>query len=382
MMYYSIQSAHMTHRLLFSSFFCLAASLFPNLNLWGQCNIKVTHTSGTQIVGCTQVTVTSSGSASTHGLICGNAPYFIANSASQGSYTFNFNPAISGVKVGLSAVNHGNGGPEEVSFYVNSAFYPISAPGPANPFCGPQVVITPTGTVQGCINCGPCYGDIIINENMTSLTVENILLSGIRTGVIFSLWLCCPTCPTDAGIIIDFLHEACINAPVNIVPASQTNLDNDDLLQYILFSNLGDTLGSIITTSNNPSFSFDPVNMQVGVLYYVAAIVGNNVGGNVDIYDPCLDISNGIPVIWRPVPTVTFAVAKPDVCAGACTTVTATFTGTAPFTLTYSTSAAGPVTETFTGNTGTFQVCTAAGSPPGNLTVQATKVVDGWCICE
>ena len=102
----------------------------------------------------------------------------------------------------------------------------------------------------------------------------------------------------------------------------------------------------------------------------------------VDLNDPCLDISNAVQVVWRPLPTVEFSLANPNVCAGACTDVTATFTGTAPFTLTYSSPASGTVTQTFSGNTGMFQVCTTAGSPPGSWVVQATKVVDAWCTCE
>jgi len=122
--------------------------------------------------------------------------------------------------------------------------------------------------------------------------------------------------------------------------------------------------------------------MQRGVTYYLAAIAGNNLNGNVDLNDPCLNISNAAQVVWHPLPTVVFSVANPNVCTGTCTTVTATFAGTAPFTLTYYSPASGIVTQTFSGNTGTFQVCTTVGSPPGSLVVQATSVVDGWCACQ
>ena len=122
--------------------------------------------------------------------------------------------------------------------------------------------------------------------------------------------------------------------------------------------------------------------MQTGVTYYAAAIAGNNTNGNVDLNDPCLDISNAVPVTWQPLATVTFSIADPNICAGNCTTVTVMFTGTAPYTLTYTTPASGAVTQIFTGNSGTFQVCTAAGSPPGSLILQATGLTDAWCTCE
>lgn len=188
-------------------------------------------------------------------------------------------------------------------------------------------------------------------------------------------------CATDAGSIdTEPLSSYCVNETIAVPHNGNETLDNDDLLQYVLFSNPSDTAGSILATSNTPGFSFVPP-MQTGVTYYVAAVAGNNAGGNVDLGDPCLDFSNANPVVWRPLPTVTFSVANPNVCAGACTTVTATFTGTPPFSLSYDTPATGTQTQTFPGNTGTFQVCTPAGSLPGSFAVQATALADAWCTC-
>jgi hypothetical protein len=190
-------------------------------------------------------------------------------------------------------------------------------------------------------------------------------------------------CVTDAGQInTTNTFTACVGNTITVPPATQTNLENDDLLRYILFSNPNDTLGSIIATSNTPTFTFNPATMQTGVTYYIAAIAGNGVNGNVDLSDPCLDISNAVEVMWRPLPSVTLSVANPNVCAGGCTEVTANFTGTAPFTLTYTTPGSGPQTQSFSGNTGTFQACVPAGAPAGSFQIAATKVVDAWCTCE
>ncbi len=190
-------------------------------------------------------------------------------------------------------------------------------------------------------------------------------------------------CVTDAGQInTTNTFTACVGSSITVPPATQTNLESDDLLRYILFSNPADTLGSILATSNTPTFTFNPATMQTGVTYYIAAIAGNGVNGNVDLTDPCLDISNAIPVVWRPLPSVVFSVANPDVCAGGCTSVTATFTGTSPFTLMYTIPGSGPQTQTFANNTGTFQACVPAGAPPGSFQIAATKVVDAWCTCE
>ena len=157
-------------------------------------------------------------------------------------------------------------------------------------------------------------------------------------------------------------------------------LDNDDLLQFILFSDPADTLGSILATSNTPTFTFNSVTMQTGVTYYVAAIAGNNVGGNVDINDPCFDISNVTELIWHPLPEVELQTDNSDVCAGNCRTLTAMLTGTPPFVLTVS-SPAGTTTVTIQNNTDTFQICPPPGTPPGSFTVQATALTDAYCTC-
>lgn len=194
---------------------------------------------------------------------------------------------------------------------------------------------------------------------------------------------CIPACTTDAGTLPQAgPFNLCSNSALTFSPPTGTVLDANDILRYILFSNPADTLGSIVATSTTPSFTFNPATMQTGVTYYAAAITGNNLNSNVDLSDPCLDVSNAVLVVWRLLPTVVFSAANPNVCAGACTTVTATFTGTAPFTLTYTTPVSGTVTQTFSGNTGTFQVCTPVGAPPGSLVVQATDLVDLSCSCD
>ncbi|MBK9338790.1 MAG: hypothetical protein IPM98_20560, partial [Lewinellaceae bacterium] len=187
-------------------------------------------------------------------------------------------------------------------------------------------------------------------------------------------------CDTDAGTMQGQIDHACINEPATFTHNGDEVLDADDLLQFILFSNLADTLGSIIATSNTPSFTFNPATMQTGVTYYVAAIAGNNVGGNVDFNDPCLDISNAAELVWHPLPEVELQTDNSDVCAGDCRTFTATLTGTPPFTLTVS-SPGGTTTVTIQNNTGTFQICPPPGTPSGSFTVQATAQTDAYCTC-
>ncbi len=190
-------------------------------------------------------------------------------------------------------------------------------------------------------------------------------------------------CATSAGILDANPLNPCIPNAVTGYATQNPTLDVGQAVRYILFTDLTDTLGSIIAISTTATIPFNPATMQAGTVYYYAVMAGPLLpNGNLDTNDPCFDISNAVSVIWQPRPTVVFSAANPNVCAGACTTVTATFTGTAPFTLTYTSPASGTVTQTFPGNTGTFQVCTLPGSPPGSYSVAATSLTDSWCVCN
>ena len=193
-------------------------------------------------------------------------------------------------------------------------------------------------------------------------------------------------CETDAGTVTAGLDEVCLPDDVTVPFNNDEELDGDDLLQYILFSDLQDTLGSILVTSNTPNMSFDPNSMQTGVTYYLATIAGNDLNGNVDLTDVCLSISNASEVIWWPQPAIVFSITNPDLCAGDCVILEVELTGTPPFTLEGEISSGNNVVDTFSEsfaqNSGTLEVCVPAGVSSGNLEVQATLVADNNCSCQ
>jgi hypothetical protein len=220
-------------------------------------------------------------------------------------------------------------------------------------------------------------GDLNTLCDFSNTTLQMKGLSNVPGG--FPNFPC--LCTTNAGTIANQgLTNYCVNESIVFTHNGNQILDNNDILQFVLFSNPNDTLGSIIATSNTPNFTFAPP-MQTGVTYYVAAMAGNNLNGNVDLSDPCLDFSNANAVVWRPRPAVVFTVPNASLCAGDCKTITATFTGTPPFALTYTTPA-GTFSQTFSGNTGTIQVCAPAGSAPGGFQIIATALTDAWCTCQ
>lgn len=188
-------------------------------------------------------------------------------------------------------------------------------------------------------------------------------------------------CITYAGTLTTQMADVCINGIASIVHAGNEVLEQGDLLQFVLFSDPNDTLGSIIVVQNTPEFTFDPMAMQTGVTYYVAAIAGDNTGGNVALNDPCLDISNAVQLSWRPLPTVTLSVLQADVCQGACTSIMASFSGTPPFSLTYAVPGIGPAVQTFADIQGNFQVCVPANASIGIFSIAAVELQDAFCTC-
>ena len=197
---------------------------------------------------------------------------------------------------------------------------------------------------------------------------------------------CIPVCSSDAGELAQGgPYNGCVNSTLNFSDATQTVLDADDLLQYVLFSNPADTAGSILAVSNTPEFNFAPP-MQTGVAYYIAAMAGNDLNGNVDLNDPCLDFSNALEVVWQPLPSIQLAAPNLDLCAGDCRTLNAVLTGTATFAVTGNllsgNNIIGTFSQAFNGNTGTLVICVPGNTPPGPVSVQTTSLTDAWCICE
>jgi hypothetical protein len=196
---------------------------------------------------------------------------------------------------------------------------------------------------------------------------------------------CSPACISNAGVLAsEGPYNICVNNTLSIPAATQTVLGGGDLLQYVLFANPTDTVGSIVAVSNTPTFSFVSP-MQVGITYYVAAVVGTVLNGNVDLNDPCLDFSNAHEVIWQPFPTIQLTAPNVDLCAGGCSTLGVLLTGTAFFSVTGNVLSGGNVIGTFSdsfgGNTGTLVICVPSGTPLGPVTVQPTTLTDAWCIC-
>jgi hypothetical protein len=294
-------------------------------------------------------------------------------------------------------------------FYMNGVLYgycgqPLSAvleinvnnPGQSNIIYNNSPLVLSAGIANGGFTTTPLAGDgkvlyqyVLATNSVNQLCDFTAFLppvSGALAGLSdvpagFTDLPC--LCNTFAGTVNNQTFNICVPPGSVTVPYNNNaTLGAGDILQYILFSDPVDTLGSIIVQSSSTTIAFNPATMQTGATYYLATIAGDNLNGNVDLDDPCLDISNtAAQVTWRSQPAVVFSLANPDVCAGDCTTVTATFTGTPPFTLSY-TFLGNTFTRTFSSNTGNFQVCIPAGTAQGGVNLSAIALEDTWCSCQ
>lgn len=374
----------------FISAAALVLSLLQVVAVVGQCPttpIKLEHTSGTVSYECTDVTVSSSGAVNAaYPLPCSYGPYWIGYNAS-GSFTFTFSSPVQAISMNVANFDNLTGfAVEEMVIDVNGAFYPLTSPGTPDG-CLQPAIIWPPGTLRGPIDGdGGSAKDLYIPGPIYTLKIADNFVVGNALGISLDIFFCCYDCNTDAGEINTNDFEACIGKSAVVPPSSQVVLDADDLLQYILFSDAGNPTTSTLATSNSPSFSFNSSTMAVGTTYYIAAIAGNEMNGNVDVSDPCLDISNIIQVIWRPEPTVAFASDADCLQPGGCYDIALSFEGTPPFYLTGQVVSGGNVITNFGGiynfDSEIMLLCLPSTTPNGPVTLEALSLSDVHCTCN
>ena len=161
-----------------------------------------------------------------------------------------------------------------------------------------------------------------VNTQTWAVACNNIpfIIGGGDSPNDYSFPISCP-CTTNAGNVTTQSFNRCGTSATVTVPFTGGQvLDADDMLQYILFENLNDPAGSILSQSTAAVIGFDANTMVFGQTYYLGSIAGNNVNGQVALDDPCLDLSdNFAQVTWLGLPVVSFSIAQNDICAGECT---------------------------------------------------------------
>ncbi len=182
-------------------------------------------------------------------------------------------------------------------------------------------------------------------------------------------------CTTNAGSMSSVLVEVCGDGPATLTTSTGVVTDADDIVRYVLRPDNFAQLGTILATNNSPTFSFIPGTMSYGTTYYVSAIAGNDDGtGQVDVSDPCLDVSApSTPVVFYEIPTAVLSGTQ-SICEGDVATLSVQLTGQAPWTLVYQGTTGGPITVT--ANNSPFQIQV---TPTTTTTYSLVSVANATC---
>lgn len=180
-------------------------------------------------------------------------------------------------------------------------------------------------------------------------------------------------CTSEAGTMSSDLLEVCGDDDVTVSGLGDELLDNNDNLVYILHTSPTAELGTLISTSENGVFQYEPA-IAYGVIYYVSAVVGDGLGTVVDLTDECLSIALGQPIIFYEEPAVLTLDVDPISSCGQEFTLTSTTTVGQVAWTTVSTPSGGSVAFTSTTDNNTSVTVDV----PGTYTVQVT-VSNGPC---
>jgi len=136
------------------------------------------------------------------------------------------------------------------------------------------------------------YGTIYqfrINDNGLCL----VNLSGVED---------CP-CKNSAGTMQTSLLTSCDSSFISAVFDSNAVLSISNISRFVLHDGKKDSLGEILAISKDTRFAFLP-SMVFGKTYFIAHVVSDSIGSLIKWDDPCLQISNGQPIIFNRSPSV------------------------------------------------------------------------------
>ncbi|MEO6037886.1 MAG: proprotein convertase P-domain-containing protein, partial [Saprospiraceae bacterium] len=106
------------------------------------------------------------------------------------------------------------------------------------------------------------------------------------------------SCATNAGTMNLQPLSACAGASITAEHVGAENLDANDVTAFVLHTNSGATLGTVLSQNSTGIFAFQN-GMAYETTYYVSFIAGNNLNGAPDPADPCFSVAQGQPVTWH-----------------------------------------------------------------------------------
>ena len=137
-------------------------------------------------------------------------------------------------------------------------------------------------------------------------------------------------CTSFAGTFDLTPVELCLSETALANFQNNQVLDDNDALQFVLHTSNTDELGTIIYTQNEPLLEFVSGLMEVETTYYLSAIVGNDEGGVVNLDDPCLSVSVGVPLTFLALPAARLMLDT-SICTGTSLSIPIQLEGDGPF---------------------------------------------------
>ena len=176
--------------------------------------------------------------------------------------------------------------------------------------------------------------------------------------------------------------QICQNQSATAIFNQNQQLDPDDILLYVLHDNAGSQLGNVLATSASPTFAF-PVGANLNTTYFISAVAGTaNGSGGMILTDPCLSVSQGVPVQWYALSVQ--GQIQGQLCPTDCLSVPFTTTGVPPLRLVIQIdgpNGAALDTFLFTSNTSNLSICPEDyGLGIGGYQLTAIQLSDPNCL--
>ncbi|MGB0165450.1 MAG: hypothetical protein ACPF8V_01225 [Luteibaculum sp.] len=130
-------------------------------------------------------------------------------------------------------------------------------------------------------------------------------------------------CATDAGVIsVGPQQTICDGSFYTVNYLGGFINDGDDIFEFILHDSPTSTIGNVFARNRTGTFGFVPGLME-NTTYYISVVAGDEVGGQVDLTDDCLDSRIGQPVQFISLPDPVLDVDPDTSCIGANVTLSA-----------------------------------------------------------
>ncbi len=153
--------------------------------------------------------------------------------------------------------------------------------------------------------------DSISNGLPYTLKLTNIYACGEK--VIKDSVTC--ICNTDAGLLPSDSLKICIGQQISSTYLGGAFLSMEDTIVFVLHDGSLDSLGKILAVSAVPEFNSD--GLMVNTPYILHAVAGKKSFFNTGSFSfPCVDLSNGQPVIILPTIELEITTDIDDVCPG------------------------------------------------------------------